>query len=84
MKTYPAGITWQRTGGRTWVCTIRLEPETVYDLSDYYSLRNAAGLAHQSAFTGLGRMAASGRCPCCGQSQGLGGFGLGVFGGLFG
>lgn len=45
IRTIPAGITWTKTGRRTWRCTIRREPETVveYGLDDFAAL-NAANL----------------------------------------
>ena len=74
MRTYPAGITWERKGRQRYICTIRREAETVYDLNDMAGLNPYGSLAYGS----LGY-----RCPCCGQPYqpsilsmlGLGGLG---------
>ena len=81
MRTIPAGIDWRRTGRKTWVCTIRREPETVLEPSDYaQGLQN--GLAMQNL--GVGDIFGFGCCPCCGQAYQSGsasfGGGLGDFG----
>ncbi|HXI49060.1 MAG TPA: hypothetical protein VNH39_10775, partial [Steroidobacteraceae bacterium] len=53
MKIIPAGITWKRTGRRSWICTIRREPEVIYDLSDMTALSHA-DMAAMNQYAGLG------------------------------
>lgn len=85
MRTIPAGITWQKVRGHgRWICTVRREPEVVYeagDLAPYYSAQ--AMSAQQAAVMGSLHGPMTNRCPCCGQSRhgiGLGGLlgGLGL------
>jgi hypothetical protein len=82
MRTIPAGITWKRTGRRSWICTIRREPEVIYDLSSMPAMNQYAGLGGP----GLLAQQSLGACPCCGRSRSLAGHQgpLGVFAGLFG
>jgi hypothetical protein len=71
VTTIPAGINWKRTGRRTWLCTVRSEPETVYE-PDYAELAR------------LNQAAICLQFPCCGFSRPIPGDSLfgGVLGGL--
>jgi hypothetical protein len=89
MRTIPADITWKRTGRRSWICTIRREPEVIYDLSDMTALSQYVPPMNQyAALGGPGFLTQQslGTCPFCGQSRNLMGHQgpLGVFAGLFG
>jgi hypothetical protein len=85
-KTLPAGIFWERTGGRTHRVTIRREPEVMFDWDALrsYSAQSlgfqqgtgAANIAYQNQNQQLYANVASG--PYVG-----GGMLSGVFGGLF-
>lgn len=78
MKTIPAGITWERTGRNSLICTVRREPEYVLELGDLAPL----GLQQQGAnllacygnlantvSAQLSSSSYSSRCPCCGSSS---------------
>lgn len=56
IRTIPAGITWQRTGGKTWICTIRREPETFveWEPADYVAQNAAYFSQFPSASSALG------------------------------
>lgn len=84
MKTIPAGIEWTTRRNGEHVCTIRSEPETVYEWSELITMLvpNGQLAAQWNGPSGYGY------CSCCGQSRHggsplSGGAFNGLFGGLF-
>ena len=81
MKTIPAGIEWTRDRGWRSICTVRSEPETVYEWDGMANMT-----AHQMnilyGFQGLDAYGMPlGSCPCCHRPPS---FQPGLFGGVFG
>ena len=82
MRTIPAGITWERHSRLRSACTIRHEPETIFDWSDYLPLPISLTISQQNAAAlCLAGPQAVSRCVCCGQP--LSGLGIvGILGGV--